>query len=586
MALKRGRTCFATAPLLFGIGMSTPSLAQTALQPPEFEQVDANGVDLLSGSASFSVDLGSVGSGIGALGFRNFWFGNTDSNSLNNTLALTVYEGPKGGQEKWSATVSFDGSSNTFNEIDPAGSENWALARSIGPKLTASGANRVLTMPDGETRTYGIPSGNNSFQMLLSRVQPNGVTWIYQWEEGQYLGQGRATSVTNNLGYRIALEYLSNTSSAMSDWAFVKTVRFYNLAVSGTVPVATATRTRTGTSVDIVTSGGQVWRVLGQTSPSNTDVYVSSVPFQVKTPSSSAVNRAYTAITLKIAALPTYNQHFTTSATINGMTYGYDFVMASVNGSNIGTTRVTDPLGKTREVQYTDYTAPLAKAAFPLRVTDETGNVTQYAANGYIVTSVTRPEGDQDVLSYDARGNLTGITHKAKPGSGLPDMVESASYPATCTNTIICNRPTSVTDRKGLTTDYTYDPQHGGVLTESLPATPAGVRPVKRHSYVQRSAWISNSAGGYVQSTPPVWLKSEERTCRTTATVGNACAGGSTDEVVTTFDYGPNSGPNNLLLRGMTVVADGQTLRTCYTYDASGNRLTETQPLGTGGTCP
>ena len=103
---------------------------------------------------------------------------------------------------------------------------------------------------------------------------------------------------------------------------------------------------------------------------------------------------------------------------------------------------------------------------------------------------------------------------------------------------------------------------------------------------MQRNAWIKNASGGYVQLATPIWLLSEERTCRTTATVGNACAGGASDEVVTTYDYGPNSGPNNLWLRGVAVTADGQTLRTCYTYDDYGRKLSETKPLGTGANCP
>ena len=44
--------------------------------------------------------------------------------------------------------------------------------------------------------------------------------------------------------------------------------------------------------------------------------------------------------------------------------------------------------------------------------------------------------------------------------------------------------------------------------------------------------------------------------------------------------------PNNLLLRGTVVTADGQTLRTCYTYDDMGRKISETQPKGTGSSCP
>lgn len=63
------------------------------------------------------------------------------------------------------------------------------------------------------------------------------------------------------------------------------------------------------------------------------------------------------------------------------------------------------------------------------------------------------------------------------------------------------------------------------------------------------------------------------------------CAGGASDEVVTRYDYGPDTGSvgNNLLLRGKVVTAqdaDGviRSYRTCYGYDALGNKIWETSP--------
>jgi YD repeat-containing protein len=58
------------------------------------------------------------------------------------------------------------------------------------------------------------------------------------------------------------------------------------------------------------------------------------------------------------------------------------------------------------------------------------------------------------------------------------------------------------------------------------------------------------------------------------------------DEVLTTYDYGPDSGPNNLLLRGKAVTADGKTARTCYAYDALGNKISETSANAQLANCP
>ena len=68
--------------------------------------------------------------------------------------------------------------------------------------------------------------------------------------------------------------------------------------------------------------------------------------------------------------------------------------------------------------------------------------------------------------------------------------------------------------------------------------------------------------------------------------MGSACSGGSADETVTAFDYGPDSGPNNLLPRGQTVAASGVTLRTCYGYDGDGNKISETSPNANLSACP
>lgn len=195
------------------------------------------------------------------------------------------------------------------------------------------------------------------------------------------------------------------------------------------------------------------------------------------------------------------------------------------------------------------------------------------------------PEGGKTYFTWDmANRNVTAVRKVAKPGTGtVADITSSATYD--CTYRPACAKPTSVTDPRGKVSTYTYDPTHGGVLTETSPADANGLQAVKRYAYVQRYAWISDGASGYVQSAFPVWLLASEKTCRATATVSGACAGGASDEVTTIYEYGPDSGPNNLLLRGVAVTADTggtmATLRTCYAYDPLGRKISETKPAGT-----
>ena len=63
--------------------------------------------------------------------------------------------------------------------------------------------------------------------------------------------------------------------------------------------------------------------------------------------------------------------------------------------------------------------------------------------------------------------------------------------------------------------------------------------------------------------------------------------GGHFDLVVTTYDYGPDTGTvgNNLWLRGVVVTSGGTSLRSCYEYDINGNRISETAPQANLSAC-
>lgn len=251
-----------------------------------------------------------------------------------------------------------------------------------------------------------------------------------------------------------------------------------------------------------------------------------------------------------------------------------------------GPIRVTDALGR---VTITDYCDPNAMANLP-----------PYEHHRCLVWPVpyivTNAEGVKVQMTWDLQTrNLLQSRQKAIAGTGLTDIVSSSIFD--CSLPINCAKPTSHTDARGNVTNYTYSPVHGGVLTETGPAVDvvsaagtvtAGVRPQTRYDYVQRYAWISNGAGGYVQAATPVWLLNATSSCRTSAATGNASApcAASGDEVTTSYDYGPNAGPNSLLLRGQVVTADGVSLRTCYSYDQRGRRISETQPNANLTSCP
>jgi len=216
------------------------------------------------------------------------------------------------------------------------------------------------------------------------------------------------------------------------------------------------------------------------------------------------------------------------------------------------------------------------------------------------------PSGILKSYGYDFRGNPTVI--RVTPiGSGLSPTVQSADYPehcstflsCTCTNIYTCNKPVSITDANQNaadstqhTADFTYEPAHGGISTATGHAlagnqTLTGKHPQTRYTYAQRYAWYLNSAGVMTRETRPIWVKMTESYCRSSdpASPGPGCSAAN-DEVVTSFDYGADSGPNNLLLRGTTVGSGGQTLRTCYGHDPRGDTIWEASPNANRSGCP
>jgi YD repeat-containing protein len=221
---------------------------------------------------------------------------------------------------------------------------------------------------------------------------------------------------------------------------------------------------------------------------------------------------------------------------------------------------------------------------------DEENRTTTYQYNDIFrrLTDIILPEGNRIHLDLDSRNNVIRYDQYPKGFAAGQEIISiSASYPSQCSSPMVCNKPLSQTDAKSATTEWTYAPEHGGILTETGPAPIVStIRPQTRYGYALRNAWIKGVGGGYVTMGQPIWLLIRKASCRTTAPSSSGCAGGAADELVTTYDYGPDAGPNNLLLRGVVEDANGAALRTCYIYDAVGNRITEIKPLAGLITCP
>lgn len=150
----------------------------------------------------------------------------------------------------------------------------------------------------------------------------------------------------------------------------------------------------------------------------------------------------------------------------------------------------------------------------------------------------------------------------AKPSTGLPDIVTSATYPSSCGDPA-CNQPLSTTDARGNTTDYAYDSTHGGLLSVTGPApSGSGTRPEARYSYTETS-------GEY--------RLTGVSTCGSGA--ASACVGTSNESLIV-IGYDANGNVISLEERsGNTSGAGAVTATRTMTYDGVGNLLTVDGPI-------
>jgi len=234
---------------------------------------------------------------------------------------------------------------------------------------------------------------------------------------------------------------------------------------------------------------------------------------------------------------------------------------------------VTNPDGSTESF--------VVQSGLLLSQTDELARTTSFGWNGAEgffhsikgfarlakLQSVNRPDGSSIVNAY-THGAVSSST--VTPAGGGTALTTTVGLVASCTvaNYRVCNKPTYIKDPKGNQTDYTYDPAHGGILTETLAADSAGVRPQKRYTYTQLTPAVLNSSGTLVGS-PPVWRLTRMSECMSATAANPASCVGTAAERVTTYAYNDN----NLFLTSTTVAAgDGtNSATTSYTYNYAGD---------------
>jgi RHS repeat-associated protein len=555
--------------------------AQFSGHVPVRVSVDANGVDLFTGSLFVSAPALVVGSEGNTLSYyrRNDGFGWSDNimGFVGQTGAPSLMRVAIGGfRDTFTVSGSTytstegNGSTFTFNST----SKIYTYTRSDG--MVARFDNNQINAYEGYTNRG----------MLLDIVYPSGEKLVYAYDSLTYCTQFyqpeideiyctgfgkayRVSSLTSSYGYRLLPQYSSyqytydpNNPAELPEfenWGGVIGVNAQNLAVSTTAVVASQ-------------SYGSAWLGGDDFSHTVTDGaggqtiyrYANDRVIGIKYPGHSSED-----VTIGYGASGVTS---VTKAGAGSTTYGRS------DSGNTRTVTVTPP-SVTPAMSATVYTFDIAKQRMTsVTRTENSINRTTtftYDSTGRL-TRTTMPEGNYVQLTLDGRGNVTESRAVGKSGSGVSDIVATAGFDTTCSVPKKCNKPNWTRDAKNSQTDYTYDSTHGGVLTATLPADPLGTRPQTRYGYSSLQAYYY-SGSSIVASGQTTYRLTSVSSCRTLA----SCTG-SSDERKIVMDYGPQTsgvGNNLHLLSVTTKLGDGTLAATgTNTYDSVGNAVTVDGP--------
>jgi hypothetical protein len=575
----------APAMALLALCAATGAGAQTSVYDLPEKLIDGNGVDLASGRLTVSFPVVGFGDQVR---LKADYFGRYPEPGTQNGLPNPIY-----GFDLYSHFWMGTGAEEIETGWDPLGPyaffrlSTWETVMPDGRAYSKPAGGRFLTQiqsaswqtpgnhpigmadDEGNFHEYGAWVGN----LLVDRVLfANGEIWTIKREKNAWAA--RLRNVVSNRGYMIQWEYereaAPTVQSQAASWQRIVKISGGSLAhvycdTSGVAVCPGISSAGNSATISYFANGYEMTHSSGFKKriedPGN-------FQFRVSSPGTNDEIRAAFGYT---ACDPT---GVVGSVTKNAKTWTYAWEQCTEEerGMSWIMTR-TDPQGRTIKV------TQLSSYSMPVSYTDELNREFGLSGSpevGY--SGFSYPEGNSVSRLHSSRNNPAGSYVYGKSGGSL---TTTASYDSVCSNLITCNRPNTTTDAKGNVTTYTYNPVHGGVLTQTGPAV-NGISPQTRYEYAQRYAWLKNASGGYSQASGAIWVLVRERFCRTTQGSAAGCAGGAADEVVTEYDYGPDSGPNNLLLRGVAVTADGQTRRTCFGYDPMGRKISETKPRGVG----
>jgi RHS repeat-associated protein len=387
-----------------------------------------------------------------------------------------------------------------------------------------------------------VGANNTTLLYYASSVDyPNGEAISYTYQTYVMPGDTfnrtfyRPTTITSNLGYAISLTYQSDDFNS-DYWGTVAQATLYALS-----DPATPLGRLTYSGSTITDLGGRVFTCTNCANMLGAETEVTSGSVQFPGEASPA---------LQVTASPTAG--VVSTVTRDGVPWTYSYTNLRFSGTSYLYDRVTVD-GPNGFHNVYDMTVEDNQNVIT-RITDSIGRATAVTSDGFRPIRVVAPELNEVDVVYDDYANIISKTTKAKPGSGLPDLVETASYPTASCVHVLCYRPTWIRDALGRQTDFVYN-SAGQVTEQTDPADAGGVR---RKTYIT-----------YTATSPS--RKSVVRVCGDITTCGTA------NEIRTEYDYwGSTYLPS---AERHIDAAAGVTLTTTYSYDNAGRPLVVDGPL-------
>ncbi|HYJ52555.1 MAG TPA: hypothetical protein VEW04_05230, partial [Allosphingosinicella sp.] len=365
------------AALLATTGLTAPALAQSS--EPAHRAIDANGVDLISGTYPFELTEGTIGSGQAVITVERH---GTDPGGVGNWQNMYLYQSVSGGVTYVTIMLGDRSERFTYN------GSSYTPAQNNGARLTGGNhSDFTYTAADGTVIVFGAATDDqngasnlcshsnsdqtNCYAVATGLTQPDGMTVTFGWDvhancASQFNPDGsldctyawRLDTVENSYGYAVDFDYVSNSVSLHQNPAPNWYKRSGETLSNGSTTATVSNTFVSSTVTDVTDSNGRTWRITNGTNS-----------LGIRRPGSSSDDISVT-----------FSGGIVTQVVRDGITTGYS---RSVSGNNATTT-----------------------------ITDAASHVTTVVADTSIgrITSITDPLSHQTTYAYDSNGRLTQVT--------------------------------------------------------------------------------------------------------------------------------------------------------------------------------